>query len=86
MRGPGSRCVPSAFPLILDVTVTALQIIIELAAGLIYWLLGQLQVQIKKDNGKTIMVPAFQSLETIAGEVAVVTVLFLFALCLLWCA
>jgi len=43
-------------------------------------------VQIKKDNGKTVMVPAFQSLETIAGEVAVVTVLFLFALCLLWCA
>ena len=27
------------------------------------------QVPIKKDNGKTAMVPAFQSLETIAGEV-----------------
>jgi hypothetical protein len=28
-----------------------------------------LQVPVKKDNGKTAMVPAFQSLETIAGEV-----------------
>jgi hypothetical protein len=34
-----------------------------------------LQVPVKKDNGKTAMVPAFQSLETIAGEV--VPVVFL---------
>jgi len=27
------------------------------------------QVTIKKDNGKAAMVPAFQSLDTIAGEV-----------------
>lgn len=33
------------------------------------------QVAFKKDNGKTAMVPAFQSLETIAGEV--LTVVFL---------
>jgi vacuolar protein sorting-associated protein 26 len=33
-----------------------------------------LQVAIKKDNGKTLMVPAFQSLETIAGEVSVAPV------------
>ncbi|BAF28675.1 vacuolar protein sorting-associated protein 26A [Oryza sativa Japonica Group] len=32
------------------------------------------QVAIKKDNGKTLMVPAFQSLETIAGEVSVAPV------------
>lgn len=37
-----------------------------------------LQVAIKKDNGKTLMVPAFQSLETIAGEVVP-------TLCLLFC-
>ena len=27
------------------------------------------QVSVKKDNGKTTMVPVFQSLETISGEV-----------------
>uniref|UniRef100_A0A804MUK5 Vacuolar protein sorting-associated protein 26A n=1 Tax=Zea mays TaxID=4577 RepID=A0A804MUK5_MAIZE len=32
------------------------------------------QVQIKKDNGKTVMVPAFQTLETIAGEVSIAPV------------
>ncbi|KAL6654248.1 hypothetical protein ACP70R_007713 [Stipagrostis hirtigluma subsp. patula] len=32
------------------------------------------QVPIKKDNGKTAMVPAFQSLETIAGEVSIAPV------------
>ena len=44
------------------------------------WILEQLQVQIKKDNGKTVMVPAFQSLETIAGEVVLVPVVALFFL------
>ena len=39
-----------------------------------------MQVQIKKDNGKTVMVPAFQSLETIAGEVVLVPVVALFFL------
>ncbi|KAF7048663.1 hypothetical protein CFC21_061476 [Triticum aestivum] len=32
------------------------------------------QVAVKKDNGKTTMVPAFQSLETIAGEVSIAPV------------
>ncbi|CAM0873972.1 unnamed protein product [Alopecurus aequalis] len=32
------------------------------------------QVPVKKDNGKTAMVPAFQSLETIAGEVSIAPV------------
>lgn len=32
------------------------------------------QVQIKKDNGKTVMVPTFQTLETIAGEVSIAPV------------
>jgi vacuolar protein sorting-associated protein 26 len=33
------------------------------------WVLWFVQVQIRKDNGKTAVVPAYQSLETIAGEV-----------------
>jgi hypothetical protein len=44
------------------------------------WILEQLQVQIKKDNDKTVMVLAFQSLETIAGEVVLVPVVALFFL------
>ncbi|CAM0949824.1 unnamed protein product [Alopecurus aequalis] len=36
---------------------------------------GRKQVSIKKDNGKTTMVPVFQSMETISGEVSIAPVL-----------
>ena len=35
------------------------------------------QVSVKKDNGKTTMVPVFQSLETISGEVCFLVSMFL---------
>jgi hypothetical protein len=56
-----------------------------LLLGRFDWLLEHLQVQIKKDNGKTVMVPAFQTLETIAGEVVLVPVVVPFPLCSRWC-
>jgi hypothetical protein len=67
MRGAGSRCGGHA-----------LRVASRYRRG--RWVLGSLfgvvflalQVPVKKDNGKTAMVPAFQSLETIAGEVVAV--------------
>ncbi|XP_047048973.1 vacuolar protein sorting-associated protein 26A-like isoform X1 [Lolium rigidum] len=35
---------------------------------------GRKQVSVKKDNGKTTMVPVFQSMETISGEVSIAPV------------
>jgi len=66
MQGPGSRY--SAYILMLlpvgfHTGVLLIAYILLVSSVLIS------QVSVKKDNGKTTMVPVFQSLETISGEV-----------------